>query len=240
MRYLNFSRDVLIFTDSQRLAGAIIDDSRYPKGHPVTSGFLRLLEDAIFDPDRARMPSYTELERISIEPDGQVRDLAGMDAFLATSPSIGWTEQPGKMGDIASEEFSDDTVITLDGNAVWCPAGVLATRRSGTSLIRFAVSPMDLRGSVEPDQRVLASPVSAAGPGLRFVTDSNCGVCGVCGVCAICEEINAAAPAGAISAITAMNEMQDMLAPADRRALLEQAARTAHAATRNATRIGIG
>lgn len=240
MQYLNFSRDVLIFTDAHRSAGAIIDDSRYPKGHSVTSGFLRLLEDALFDPDRARMPSYAELERLGIEPADQVRDLAGLDSFLATSSSIGWTAHPEEMGAIVSEEFSDDTVIALDGNAVWCPSGILATRGSGTSLIRFAVSPMDLRGSVEPDPRVLASPTSLAGPGLRIVTDSDCGVCGVCGVCAICEEINAASAAGAVTAVSSLNGMQDLLAPADRRALMEQAARTSHAALRNVARLDLG
>jgi hypothetical protein len=239
MQYLHFNQDVLIFTDKNRSVGCVIDDSRHPKGHPVTSGFLRLLEDALFDPGRTLTPAYDELQRIGLDPQDEARNLAGLDSFLETSRSIGWTPGAQQMGDLTMEEFTDDTVLSLDGNAVWCPAGVLATRTVGSSVVRLAVSPMDLHGSVQPDQRILASPVSEAGPDLRIVADASCGVCGVCGVCAICAEINAATPAGAISAVTALSEMQDLLDPADRRALIEGAAQTAYASDRNTARVDI-
>ena len=226
MKYICFSRDVLLFTDAYRSVGCVIDDSRHPKGPPVTSGFLRVLEDTRFDPDRTQTPAYEELQRVGLGPDGLARNLEGLEAFLDSSCSINWNPRQQVLGEVAVEEFKEDTVLTLDGNAVWCPAGVVVTRVCGSAIIRLAVSPMDLRGSVQADERVLARPVSAAGPDLRIVADASCGVCGVCGVCAICAEINAATPAGAISAITAVDEMQDLLAPADRRALIEGTART--------------
>jgi hypothetical protein len=238
MRYLCFKQDVLIFTDAHRTVGCIIDDSRYPNGHPVTSGFLRLLETTLFDPKCTETPSNEALQRAGLAAEDQDRDLAGFDSFLFTSPSISWDSVPQPLGHISTEEFSNDAVISLNGDAVWCPSGVLAKRPIGEATVCLAVSPMDLRGSVQTDQRVLASPLSAAGPDLRLVTASDCGVCGLCGVCAICAEINAATPAGATVAITALGELQNMPSPADRRALIEAAYRREYAAERQPKHVG--
>lgn len=238
MRYLCFTQDVLIFTDVHRTVGCIIDDSRNPNGHPVTSGFLRLLESTLFDPERTETPSYETLQRAGLAYEDQDRDLTGLDSFLVTSPSISWASAPQPLGRTSTEDLSSDTILSLNGDAVWCPSGVLAKRPTGEATVCLAVSPMDLRGSVHIDQRVLASPISAAGPDLRLVTDSDCGVCGVCGVCAICEEVNALAPAGAVSAISAVRGLQDMPSPADRRALLEAAYRREYAAERVPKHVG--
>jgi hypothetical protein len=232
MRYLHFAQDVLLFTDAPRTVGCIIDDSRHPNGHPVTSGFLRLFEHALFDSGCTETPSFETLERIGLAPEDQGRDLAGLDSFLITSPSISWDSSPQPLGEISTEELLSDAVLSLNGDGVWCPSGILAKRTVGEATVWLAVSPMDLRHSVQTDPRVLASPISAAGPHLRLVADSGCGACGVCGVCAICEEVNAATPVGATIAITALGELENMPSPADRRALIEAAYHQQFAAER--------
>lgn len=237
MRYLHCSRDVLIFTDAHRVAGCVIDDSRQPKGHPVTSGFIRLLEDVLLDPQRTKTPSFDELRVAGLESGEEPWDLSGLGAFLDTSPSIGWRSAPQPLGRTSTQEFTEDQVVALDGNPVWCPAGVVATRNIGETTFHFAVSPMDLRGSVQVDPLVLASPVSAAGPQLRLVAGAECGMCSMCGVCALCAEINAATPAGNISAIAVLGQFQDAPSPADRRALIEATYRREYAGEHHARRI---
>src|SRR5438309_1023011 len=114
MPFLNLHNDVLVFSDSARLAAGVVDDAGFPKARCVTSGLARLLEDLFFDPTRAATPSLEEIRCYGTEqsagPDHPAvpLDVEGLERFVATQRGfeLGTSEQP--LGTIGTEVFEDD------------------------------------------------------------------------------------------------------------------------------------
>ncbi len=168
MAYLSLTRDILIFADSERISGVVIDGQTSGSPLLLSAGFVALLMRAFGDqpvtPDtESFIHSRDKTDEFEFRSDDPKECLDELSAVIDSTDFLGLASESQKISSPTSVDYESDGSVLVNDVEVYRPAGTLITRKVGHHVLYWLFDERRFDEEVRPIREISSSRFTPAG-----------------------------------------------------------------------------